>query len=112
MKSIVFLALLGFVASQTYVWDLLKPALNAAEVAAIMTNRDFPILNGNGVPNDALNYDCTNKKGFYADQKYNCQVFHRCDVNGNLTSYVCVNSTVFNQITLICDYWFNVDCTK
>jgi len=106
------LALIGAVASQTYVWDLLKPALNAAEVATILANRDYPVINGAGVPDNAQNYDCNGKTGFYADTKFNCQVFHRCDVNGNLTSFVCVNSSVFNQITLTCDYWFNVDCAK
>lgn len=44
------------------------------------------------------------------DPATQCQTFHRCDINGNLTSYICVNRTVFNPITLICDQWFNVDC--
>ncbi|GAU95150.1 hypothetical protein RvY_06825 [Ramazzottius varieornatus] len=31
---------------------------------------------------------------------------------GNMTSYLCVNSIVFNQVTLICDAWYNVDCAN
>ncbi|XP_055341369.1 uncharacterized protein LOC129590258 [Paramacrobiotus metropolitanus] len=50
--------------------------------------------------------------GFYADTTTRCQVFRRCDPDGNLFSYLCPNTTVFNQITLTCDYFFNVDCAK
>ncbi|XP_055355670.1 uncharacterized protein LOC129601004 [Paramacrobiotus metropolitanus] len=115
MKAILLISLIGFVASQQYVWDLLKPALNAAEVQAILANRDqnqYPTLAA--IPASAQNFDCSAKKqpGFYADVSTQCQVFHRCDINGNHTSYLCLNMTVFNQITLVCDYFFNVDCEK
>ncbi|XP_055354284.1 uncharacterized protein LOC129599939 [Paramacrobiotus metropolitanus] len=99
--------------SGKYVWDYLKPALDAAEVAAILQAKsgDYPTLAE--IPDDS-SFDCSSKKqpGFYADVPSKCQVFHRCDVNGNKTSYLCVNSTLFNQITLVCDYFFNVDCEK
>ena len=39
-------------------------------------------------------------------------IVDRCDLNGKRTSYLCGNTTVFNQITLVCDYWFNVDCER
>ncbi|XP_055354275.1 uncharacterized protein LOC129599931 [Paramacrobiotus metropolitanus] len=113
MKLLVFLALVTFAsAQQKYVWDYLKPALTADEVMNIMTSRgnEFPMYNG--IPQTG--FDCNSKKqpGFYADPETQCQVFHRCDLNGNMTSYICVNSTVFNQVTLVCDYWFNVDCSR
>jgi hypothetical protein len=111
----VFFALIGCAAAQTqYVWDLLNPYLNAAEVQALLANAkagsDYP--NYDQIPQ--TNFDCSSKKqsGFYADTDAKCQVFHRCDINGNMTSYLCVNTTVFNQITLVCDYYFNVDCSK
>ncbi|XP_055349514.1 U-scoloptoxin(01)-Er1a-like [Paramacrobiotus metropolitanus] len=114
MKAVVIMCLAAMAAAQQqFVWDLLKPALNAAEVQAILANRDanqYP--NYNTIPQTGFN--CASKKqpGFYADTEAQCQVFHRCDINGNQTSYLCVNSTVFNQVTLICDYFFNVDCQK
>ncbi|XP_055349146.1 translation initiation factor IF-2-like [Paramacrobiotus metropolitanus] len=117
MKVIgVILAVLGCAVcqQQTYVWDLLKPALTAEEVQTILANRDFAnqYPTYNAVP--LTSFDCTKKTqpGFFADVEAQCQVFHRCDINGNRTSYLCVNTTVFNQITLVCDYFFNVDCPR
>ncbi|OWA53794.1 hypothetical protein BV898_18215 [Hypsibius exemplaris] len=52
---------------------------------------------------DIVEFDCSsvNQAGFYADPNYGCQVFHRCDINGRLsTSLLCV-SLIFNQITLV-----------
>ncbi|XP_055344129.1 U-scoloptoxin(01)-Er1a-like [Paramacrobiotus metropolitanus] len=114
MKAVVFLCLVAMAAAQRqYVWDLLKPALNAAEVQTILANRDtnqYP--NYNTIPQTGFNCQSKKQPGFYADTEAQCQVFHRCDINGNQTSYLCVNSTVFNQVTLICDYFFNVDCQR
>ncbi|XP_055354784.1 U-scoloptoxin(01)-Er1a-like [Paramacrobiotus metropolitanus] len=114
MKVIFLLCFVGVaLAQKQYVWDLLKPALNAAEVQAILANRDagqFPMYAT--IPE--TRFSCTSKKqaGFYADPEAQCQVFHRCDINGNQTSYLCLNSTLFNQVTLVCDYFFNVDCQR
>ncbi|GAU95593.1 hypothetical protein RvY_07189 [Ramazzottius varieornatus] len=122
MKCLVLLALVGFAAAQTggnnnnrfqgqFVWDLLKPALTAGEVEILLASRDannYPTYNG--IPQTS--FACNGRVGFYADVDAQCQVFHRCDINGNMTSYLCVNSTIFNQITLICDAWYNVDCAN
>ncbi|XP_055350258.1 U-scoloptoxin(01)-Er1a-like [Paramacrobiotus metropolitanus] len=114
LKAVVLLCLVGVSVAQTqYVWDLLKPALNVAEVQAILANRDanqFPTYAS--VPQTGFRCDSKKQPGFYADTEAQCQVFHRCDFNGNQTSYLCVNSTVFNQVTLVCDYFYNVDCQK
>ncbi|GAU94916.1 hypothetical protein RvY_06615 [Ramazzottius varieornatus] len=101
------------------VWDALdklrgKAPLGTDQIqeiyAAAQPGQDFPILSE--IPQS--NIDCASFKqpGFYADDSSRCQVFHRCDVNGNLTSYLCPNMTVFNQITLICDWFWNVDCSQ
>ncbi|GAU95716.1 hypothetical protein RvY_07290 [Ramazzottius varieornatus] len=122
MKCLVLLALVGFAAAQTggnnnnrfqgqFVWDLLKPALTAGEVEILLASRDannYPTYNE--IPQTS--FACNGRVGFYADVDAQCQVFHRCDINGNMTSYLCVNSTIFNQITLICDAWYNVDCAN
>lgn len=50
--------------------------------------------------------------GFFADIEADCQVYRRCDHRGDMTSYLCPNSTLFNQLTLNCDWWFNVDCVR
>ena len=42
--------------------------------------------------------------------------FHICasDGTGGLTKYsfLCPNGTLFNQQYFVCDWWFNVDCSK
>jgi hypothetical protein len=71
--------------------------------------QDYPNLSE--IP--AGNFDCSNMKpGFYADVDTKCQVVRRCDINGNLSSYLCPNLTVFNQITLVCEWFWDVDCSK
>ncbi|XP_055340550.1 uncharacterized protein LOC129589726 [Paramacrobiotus metropolitanus] len=91
-----------------------KTKLDAGQRAelykAAQAGQDYPTLSV--IPKAGV--DCASvKPGFYAnDGEGKCQAFDRCDVNGNLTSYLCPNMTLFNQITLICDWFFNVDCTK
>jgi len=78
---------------------------------SVKPGEDFPLISE--IPKATV--DCAQFKqpGFYADTEGGkCQVFNRCDVNGNLTSYLCPNMTLFNQITLNCDWWFNIDCSK
>jgi hypothetical protein len=116
MKVLIVLTVLCMascnVSAVTYVWDLLKPALTSDEVLTLITSRDAIYPTYASIPD--TKFACSNYKqpGFYADMDTQCQVFHRCDQAGNQTSYICVNSTVFNQITLICDAWFNVECAR
>ncbi|OQV17709.1 hypothetical protein BV898_08166 [Hypsibius exemplaris] len=106
---------------QPKVWDALaklrgKGALTAEQIQALLPNsvagKDYPNL---AVIPSPRSIQCNPAKpGFYADASAasKCQVFDRCDVNGLLTSYLCPNATLFNQVTLICDYFFNVDCSQ
>ncbi|OWA53796.1 hypothetical protein BV898_18217 [Hypsibius exemplaris] len=73
---------------------------------------DFPKLLD--IPEAAKEFDCSsvNQAGFYADPNYGCQVFHRCDINGRLSTSLCGVSLIFNQITLVCDWYYNVDCSQ
>lgn len=38
------------------------------------------------------------------------QVWHYCDLNGGMSSFLCPNGTIFSQVALTCDWWFNVKC--
>ncbi|XP_058795208.1 uncharacterized protein LOC131666500 [Phymastichus coffea] len=49
-------------------------------------------------------------KGFFGDPQTGCQVWHYCDLNGGKSSFLCPNGTIFNQVALTCDWWFNVKC--
>ncbi|XP_037797062.1 U-scoloptoxin(01)-Er1a-like [Penaeus monodon] len=52
--------------------------------------------------------------GYYADTApvARCQVFHICQFDGRLDSFLCPNGTIFNQQYFVCDWWFNFDCTS
>jgi len=77
----------------------------------VKPGQDFPLIAQ--IPKAAVDCGTFKQPGFYADADAGqCQVFHRCDINGNLTSYLCPNMTLFNQITLVCDWWFNIDCSQ
>ncbi|XP_033163459.1 mediator of RNA polymerase II transcription subunit 15 [Drosophila mauritiana] len=58
-------------------------------------------------------FECTKQryKGFFGDPETNCQVWHYCDLNGGKASFLCPNGTIFSQIALTCDWWFNVKCS-
>ncbi|XP_055349576.1 uncharacterized protein LOC129596355 [Paramacrobiotus metropolitanus] len=127
LKYVVILALVGVALAQKssvkakassgatfshqYVFDWTKVLTNP-EIFALLAQRDvvWPQRYEYDIP--APSFTCSDKQypGYYADPATKCQTFHRCDINGNMTSYICVNRTLFNPITLICDYWFNVDC--
>ncbi|KAF5295117.1 hypothetical protein FQA39_LY13268 [Lamprigera yunnana] len=70
---------------------------------------DYPILTH--IP--PTNFDCQTQryKGFFADPATNCQVWHYCDLNGGQASFLCPNGTIFSQVALTCDWWFNVKCS-
>jgi len=135
MRFLVCLALVGVVAAQTwkqnqqpfqtrntqgnsrtqgkFVWDLLKVPLTPPEVAALQNLRGaaaYPTYSYDNLPRTSFSCASKAQPGFYADVDAQCQVWHRCDQSGNQTDFICVNSTLFNQITLVCDSWYNVDC--
>lgn len=63
-------------------------------------------------PNVTFTFDCSDRPvGFYADQEFNCQIFHMCDEDGRRIPYMCANDTAFNQEFRICDWQYNFDCS-
>ncbi|OXU29184.1 hypothetical protein TSAR_011281, partial [Trichomalopsis sarcophagae] len=58
------------------------------------------------------NFNCKQQryKGFFGDPETGCQVWHYCDLNGGKSSFLCPNGTIFSQVALTCDWWFNVKC--
>ncbi|OQV17708.1 hypothetical protein BV898_08165 [Hypsibius exemplaris] len=103
------------------VWDALaklrgKGALTAEAIQDLyptaVAGTDFPI---NSVIPQPRALKCSAESGHHGliadiSKPSDCQIYDRCSQNGELTSYICPNLTRFNQITLICDYWYNVDC--
>ncbi|KFM78846.1 hypothetical protein X975_25760, partial [Stegodyphus mimosarum] len=52
----------------------------------------------------------TSTPGFYADVETKCQMWHYCQPDGRHDRFLCPNGTVFDQLTRVCNWWFNVDC--
>ncbi|XP_018324402.1 uncharacterized protein LOC108736459 [Agrilus planipennis] len=71
------------------------------------------VKRGNSYENMTFTFDCTNKPvGFYADQEYNCNVFHMCDEKGTRIPHACASGTSFNQEYRICDWDYNFNCSE
>nr|XP_045610804.1 uncharacterized protein LOC123765985 [Procambarus clarkii] len=70
----------------------------------------YPILAS--VPQTGFSCQSQEFPGYFADtaDEARCQVFHICQFDGRLDSFLCPNGTVFNQQYFVCDWWFNVDC--
>ena len=49
---------------------------------------------------------CLNRNGFFVGK-----AFHICHKD-RMTTLLCPNGTLFNQRFFVCDWWFNVDCSK
>ncbi|XP_032511103.2 mucin-2-like [Danaus plexippus] len=64
------------------------------------------------------NFTCTGKVigGYYADLETSCQMFHVCTVGQHEEpmdiKFLCLNGTVFDQETRVCERVDEVDCTK
>ncbi|XP_071522301.1 uncharacterized protein [Panulirus ornatus] len=73
--------------------------------------QDYPILAS--VPDTGFSCEDQQFPGYYADtaDEAGCQVFHICQLDGRLDSFLCPNGTVFNQQYFVCDWWYNVDCS-
>merc|ERR1719317_217349 len=75
---------------------------------------DYPIYAE--VPDTSFTCEGRVEGGYYADTEAECQPFHVCsaDRDGGLAknSFLCPNGTIFNQENFVCEYWFNVDCSK
>ncbi|GFR16298.1 chitin-binding type-2 domain-containing protein [Trichonephila clavata] len=52
----------------------------------------------------------TSTPGFYADVESKCQMWHYCQPDGRHDRFLCPNGTVFDQMTRVCNWWFNVFC--
>ena len=75
---------------------------------------DYPIYPR--VPETGFSCEGRTEGGYYADTEAECQPFHICTANSNgglsKYSFLCPNGTLFNQEFFVCEYWFNVDCSK
>ncbi|XP_046467949.1 uncharacterized protein [Neodiprion pinetum] len=71
-------------------------------------NVDYPAYAT--IPKTGFSCSTQRYKGFFGDPDTGCQVWHYCDLNGGMSSFLCPNGTIFSQVALTCDWWFNVKC--
>lgn len=116
---VVFGVVVGSVVAlqeQRYVFDMYRnaPPLDSEAVIDLLSiaqpGVSFPL--NNKVPNTGFDCAAQETPGYFADPAppSMCQAFYRCEINGNQMGFLCPNQTLFNQLTLTCDYYFNVDC--
>merc|ERR1712001_629107 len=78
--------------------------------------QDYPTLDFYNLP--ATSFECRGRinGGFYSDEEAFCQMYHMrvAEASGSFKkfSFLCPNGTIFNQEKLVCDAWFNVDCSE
>ncbi|CRK96954.1 CLUMA_CG010314, isoform B [Clunio marinus] len=64
----------------------------------------------------ATTFHCGDQKhfpGLYADEDLGCMVFHVCALTDDgliMKSFLCPESTLFDQTILKCNWWFYTDC--
>lgn len=64
------------------------------------------------------NFTCAGKVigGYYADLEASCQMFHVCTIGQGDEpmdiKFLCLNGTVFDQETRVCERVDEVDCSK
>lgn len=62
------------------------------------------------IPETSFSCEEQDYPGYYADIEANCEIFHICQEDGRHDSFLCPNTTLFNQQYLVCDWPTNVDC--
>ena len=83
----------------------IKPAVNTDDLSSWLrgaatpdSGPNYPTLSE--IPVTSFRCEDMAAPGFFADVETQCQVFRRCDLQGANSSFICVNGTIFNQITL------------
>merc|ERR1712060_697470 len=78
--------------------------------------QDYPTLDFYNLPDTSFACGGRVNGGFYSDEEAFCQMYHMCvaESTGSFKkfSFLCPNGTIFNQEKLVCDAWFNVDCSE
>ncbi|KAK4003226.1 hypothetical protein OUZ56_005006 [Daphnia magna] len=74
-----------------------------------VAGKDYP--NYHEIPK--TNFGCSDKiPGYYADTDARCQVWHYCSQEGLVDSFLCPNGTIYSQERRVCEWYYDVDCTK
>ncbi|XP_055330988.1 mucin-5AC-like [Paramacrobiotus metropolitanus] len=86
-------------------WSIMRAAAKATR-----GKTSFPTLKE--IPATSFSCNDVSQPGFYADPETDCQAFHRCDIYGGQFRFLCPERTLFSQLTLVCDHWYNVNCQE
>ncbi|EFN79506.1 uncharacterized protein LOC105187756 [Harpegnathos saltator] len=83
--------------------------LGGDEISGV-AGKDYPVFRE--VPQTRFECEQQQYPGYYADPEAECQAFHICQRGGRKDSFLCPNGTLFNQARLVCEWWYNVDCSR
>ncbi|OQV21624.1 hypothetical protein BV898_04524 [Hypsibius exemplaris] len=89
--------------------------LNAEDTATVLriakAGRDYPVLESPPKTNFTCAAAWIVPGTLYADRETACQVFHKCDEAGVLSTYICPIKTIFNDQSQTCEWFHQVDCS-
>jgi Chitin binding Peritrophin-A domain len=94
------------------VFDIYQPLRDPSLVGQLQGNATPGITYPTLTTTVKTNFTCRGLKGpgWYADIEAGCQQYHRCYSELRSTTFICPPGTLFSQETLICDFWYNVNC--
>lgn len=99
----------------TAIWTIILYQ-NGVQLSKVLAARPPGYLDFDNLPE--TNFTCEGKVigGYYADIETGCQMFHVCTIGqkGDMTDikFLCLNGTVFDQETRVCERVDEVDCSK
>lgn len=57
------------------------------------------------------NFSCHGRgQGYFVDNDIFCRVFHYCQDEHHILSFICPTCTLFHEEKQLCDFWYNVEC--
>lgn len=71
---------------------------------------DYPIFAE--VPKTSFKCSERERPGYYGDPEARCQVFHICQADDRMDSFLCPNGTIFSQKNFVCVWWWQYDCAQ
>ncbi|KAK8391595.1 hypothetical protein O3P69_017254 [Scylla paramamosain] len=85
-----------------------SPSRISLEASREHRKPDYPTYAS--VPATSFTCRATPHPGIYVDVETGCQAWHVCEADGRQHSFLCPNGTIFSQLVLTCDWWYNVRC--
>ncbi|KAK4012702.1 uncharacterized protein LOC116931903 isoform X2 [Daphnia magna] len=85
----------------------------SVDLALDHSSTNLPVTKIISIP--VTDFSCLDRQpGYYADndRQASCRIFHYCNGDDSILSFICPTCTLFHEEKQLCDYWYNVDCKR